>query len=319
MKQTYNNPTWWTPANDTAWDRTKAAFKRDWDQTKHDLGAKRPDTRQGITDTINQAVGTEAIPPLGEANYEKLEPAYRFGYGAYDYYLPTFELWNTDLEDRLKSDWNTTNPLRVTNWTEDRAAIRHGWNFQQANNTKTTNTNKPYASKKTLNDLFLAELSDMYDAEQRVVQALPKLIQAATCKDLQSALEHHLVETRGHVTTIEATFKSIGETVKGKKCDATVGLLKEADEIIHDFKGSAAINAAIISAAQRLEHYEIASYGCLRAWATALKYNEAATFIGKILGEEKAANEKLIKLATAKNKEACGCNSSKTEHCSDKT
>lgn len=170
---------------------------------------------------------------------------------------------------------------------------------------------------KTLKDLFLAELSDMYDAEQRIVQALPKLVAAATCSQLKAALEHHLGETKGHVTKLEAAFKSIGEKAKAKKCEATVGLLKEADEIVHDFKGSPALNAAVIACAQRVEHYEIASYGCLHAWATALKYDETAGFMEEILTEEKAANAKLIELARAKNKEACGCHSKGDQHDDD--
>jgi ferritin-like metal-binding protein YciE len=162
---------------------------------------------------------------------------------------------------------------------------------------------------KTLQDLFLAELSDMYDAEQRIVTALPKLVQAATCSSLKTALEYHLAQTKGHVTKIEAAFKSIGEKAVAIKCEATAGLLKEADQLASDFKSSTAINAAIIAAAQKVEHYEIASYGCLHAWATVLKHTEAADLMEEILTEEKAANEKLIELAHAKNKEACGSHS----------
>lgn len=127
------NPAWWTTANETAWERTRAAFKRDWDQTKHDVGANQPDTHQNVTRTINQAVGSEVIPPRGVPNYEELEPAYRFGHGAYDKYSPNFQQWDQDLEDQLEADWSATNPSRVRNWTEDRAAIRQGWDFCQSN------------------------------------------------------------------------------------------------------------------------------------------------------------------------------------------
>ena len=309
----HKNPAWWTAANETAWDRTKAAFKRDWDQTKHDVGANQPDTQQNITRTINQAVGTEVIPPRGVANYDDLEPAYRFGHGAYDNYSLTFLQWDQDLEDRLEADWDTTDPLRVKNWTEDREAIRHGWDFRHGNSDepqKSTQT-KTNTNVKTLSDLFIAELADMYDAEQRVALALPKMIEATTCGQLKAALEHHLSQSKTHVTKIEQAFKSIGVTAKAKKCEATVGLLKEADEMIATFKNSPALNAAIISSAQRIEHYEIASYGCLHAWATLLKHTAAANLIEGILGDEKKANEKLIELAHAKNQEACGCDAEK--------
>lgn len=139
----------------------------------------------------------------------------------------------------------------------------------------------------------------MYDAEQRIVRALPKLAKAATSPDLKSAIAAHLKETQGHVTKLEKVFRSIGEKAKGKKCEATVGLLKEGDEIAAEFKGSPAINAALISAAQKVEHYEMASYGCLHEWAGLLGHSTAAGLLEEILGEEKAANEKLTEVARA--------------------
>ena len=160
---------------------------------------------------------------------------------------------------------------------------------------------------KTLKDLFLGELADMYDAEQRIVRALPKMAKAATCPDLQKAIRSHLKETEGHVTKLEKVFKAFGKTAKGKKCEATVGLLEEGDEIAADFKGSPAINAALISAAQKVEHYEIASYGCLHEWAGVLGNSEAARLLQTILDEEKAANESLTDLArSSSNSDALG-------------
>ena len=156
---------------------------------------------------------------------------------------------------------------------------------------------------KTLKELFLDELTDMYDAEHRIVKALPKLAKAATCERLQAALLKHLKETQGQITKLEQVFKSIGEKAKAKKCEATVGLLKEGDEIAAEFKGSPAINAALISAGQKVEHYEIASYGCLHEWAGLLGYDEAAVLLNAILDEEKAANEKLTELARSENNE----------------
>ncbi|HUD48034.1 MAG TPA: ferritin-like domain-containing protein [Candidatus Baltobacteraceae bacterium] len=160
---------------------------------------------------------------------------------------------------------------------------------------------------KTLKDLFLDELADMYDAERRIVKALPKLAKAATCDKLREALLTHLKETEGHVTKVEQVFQCFDEKVRGKTCEATVGLLKEGDEIVADFKGSPAINAALISAGQKVEHYETASYGCLHEWAGVLGNEEAASILEVILGEEKAANETLTELArSGSNEEALG-------------
>jgi ferritin-like metal-binding protein YciE len=156
---------------------------------------------------------------------------------------------------------------------------------------------------KTLKDLFLDELADMYDAEHRIIKALPKMARAATCDDLKAAIQSHLKETEGQVKKLEQVFQSFGKKARGKKCEATVGLLEEADEIAAEFKGSPAINAALISAAQKVEHYEMASYGCLHEWAGLLGNEKAAGLLQDILDEEMAANEKLTELARAGNNE----------------
>ncbi len=150
---------------------------------------------------------------------------------------------------------------------------------------------------KTLEDLFLNELSDMYNAEQQLVKALPKLAKITTCKQLQAAFLSHLEETKGHVTKLKAVFEAFGKTAKGKVCEATKGLLEEADDIAEDFEGSHAINAALICAAQKVEHYEIATYGCLHEWAGLLGNEKAVEILKIILNEEKAANKALTKLA----------------------
>jgi ferritin-like metal-binding protein YciE len=160
---------------------------------------------------------------------------------------------------------------------------------------------------KTLKELFLNELADMYDAERRIVKALPKMAKAATNPDLKAAFQTHLRETEEQVTKLERVFQALDLKAKGKTCEATVGLLKEGEEIAADFKGSPAINAALISAGQKVEHYEMASYGCLHAWAALLGHREAAELLEEILGEEKAANETLNRLALASgNAEALG-------------
>lgn len=160
---------------------------------------------------------------------------------------------------------------------------------------------------KTLEALFKDELADMYDAENRIVKALPKLIKAATNADLKQGLESHLQETQGHVEKLEQVFEAFEEEAEAKKCPAMVGLLEEGDEIASEFKGSQAINAAIISACQKVEHYEIASYGTLSEWARMLGNDRAAGLLDEILEEEKAADEKLNEVAKAgANDEALG-------------
>ena len=125
----YKNPQWWNDANDSAWDRVKLAMKRDWDQTKHDLGGKEPETNQTIGHTTRQASGKEVIPPRGEPAYEELEPAYRFGHGARSKYGEDYPEWNDNLETRLENDWSEMYPTRSESWLQDRAAMRYGWDY----------------------------------------------------------------------------------------------------------------------------------------------------------------------------------------------
>src|SRR5271170_4722136 len=142
---------------------------------------------------------------------------------------------------------------------------------------------------KTLTNLFLNELAEMYDSEHRITNALPKLIQEATCEKLREALQRHLEETEGQTGQIDRVFVAFDEKPRAKKCPAMVGLIKEGDKIIAENKKSPAINAAIIAVVQKVEHYEIASYGTLRAWAILLGNQEAADFLEEILDQEKEA------------------------------
>jgi len=150
-----------------------------------------------------------------------------------------------------------------------------------------------------LNKLFLEELADRYDAEKQLVHAIPKLTKLATCKTLQEHFHCHLLKAEGHVKKLEAVFRSFEAKVTARKCEATVGLLKEGEALAADFKGSPAVNAALISAAQKIEHYAIASYGCLHAWATLLGKTESASVLEEILKEEKAENDSFIALASS--------------------
>jgi ferritin-like metal-binding protein YciE len=156
---------------------------------------------------------------------------------------------------------------------------------------------------KALKNLFLNELADMYDSEHRITKALPRLIQAATCEKLRQALQDHLEETESQAAQIDRVFATFDEKPRMKKCPAMVGILEEGDRSVTENKKSPAINAAIIAAAQKIEHYEIASYGTLRAWAILLGNQEAADLLEEILDQEKEADYALNELAAAKNKE----------------
>jgi ferritin-like metal-binding protein YciE len=156
---------------------------------------------------------------------------------------------------------------------------------------------------KTLQDLFFAELSDIFDAEHRIVKALPKMAKAATNRGLKKAFELHLKQTEGHVKKVEAVFACFDHKATAKTCEATVGLLKEGDEIAATFKGSPAINAALIAAAQKVEHYEMATYGCLHEWAKLLGNDKAAGLLQEILDEEGDTDKALTALARSSSNE----------------
>jgi len=160
---------------------------------------------------------------------------------------------------------------------------------------------------KPLKDLFGIELADLYDAEQRSLLGLAKMAQAAACPQLGAMLEAQVKDTRNHIARLEEITRSLDAKIASRKCEAVVGLLKEAEEIAAAFQGSPAINVALIAAAQKLEHYKIAAYGCLREWAGLLDYNDAAGTLDEILAEEKATDEAFTELArSGRNEEACG-------------
>jgi ferritin-like metal-binding protein YciE len=155
-----------------------------------------------------------------------------------------------------------------------------------------------------LMELYVDELKDLYDAESRLVKALPKVAKAATSQKLRSAVEEHLEQTKGHVDRLKEIFDNLGEKASGKKCAGMVGIVKEGEELMdEDYEGEV-MDAALISAAQRVEHYEIAAYGCVRAWAELLGENEASSLLQKILEEEKEADGKLTQLAEEINVQA---------------
>jgi ferritin-like metal-binding protein YciE len=155
-----------------------------------------------------------------------------------------------------------------------------------------------------MHDLFVSQIEDLYDAEQRLVKALPKMAEASS-GPLRQAIESHLQETRGQVQRLERIFTLIGIKAKGETCDAMRGLITEGEEAISDTDQKSPLrDAAIIAAANRVEHYEIAAYGSARAFAENLGMKDAAQLLQQTLEEEKRADQKLTSLATTVNQQA---------------
>ncbi len=156
-----------------------------------------------------------------------------------------------------------------------------------------------------LKELYVDELRDIYNAENQLTKALPKMAKAATSDDLRAGFEEHLEQTRGHIQRLEQIFTELNDKPTGKKCKGMEGLIEEGKEMIEDeeLEGEA-LDAGLISAAQRVEHYEIAAYGCVRTYATLLDETEAATLLEATLREEKETDQKLTKLAEKINVEA---------------
>ena len=149
----------------------------------------------------------------------------------------------------------------------------------------------------TLHDAFIDELRDTYDAEKQLTKALPKLAKAASNPKLRAAFEAHLEETQGHVERLEQVFESLEEKVRGKHCEGIAGIIDEGKSIMEEDFGDTTMDACLIAAGQRAEHYEMAAYGTLVAWAQALGHSDAAKVLQQTLDEEKAADKKLSGLA----------------------
>jgi ferritin-like metal-binding protein YciE len=156
----------------------------------------------------------------------------------------------------------------------------------------------------SLKDLLVEELKDLYSAENQMIKALPKMAKAATSPELRAAFEAHLEETKGQVVRLEKVFKELDESPKGKKCKAMEGLLEEGKELMEEEAEPAVMDAALIAAAQKVEHYEIAAYGTVRTYARLLGMEDAADLLQETLEEEGATDEKLTGLAEDINVEA---------------
>jgi ferritin-like metal-binding protein YciE len=149
----------------------------------------------------------------------------------------------------------------------------------------------------TFEDLFHDMIQDIYYVEKKLVKTLPGMAKKASTPELRSAIEDHLEETKGHVERLDQVFETLGKTPKAKKCEALEGLLAEADEVLSAINDEQTLDAAIIASAQAVEHYEIARYGTLCAWAERLGKDDVVDLFEKTLEEEKAADEKLTMIA----------------------
>jgi ferritin-like metal-binding protein YciE len=154
---------------------------------------------------------------------------------------------------------------------------------------------------KTLEDMFTDMLKDVYYAEKQIVKALPKMAKAAKSPDLKAAFMAHQTETEGQIERLSEVFELVGKPPRGKTCDAILGILEEGKAVMEDYAGSPALDAGLVASAQAVEHYEMARYGTLRAWALQLGMKEAAELLGATLAEETKTDQALSRLAGAVN------------------
>jgi ferritin-like metal-binding protein YciE len=155
-----------------------------------------------------------------------------------------------------------------------------------------------------LKSLYVDELRDIYNSEQQLIKALPKMAKAANSEELRKGFEEHLEQTRQHATRLEQILSALGEPVKGKKCKGMAGIVAEGGEMMSEDFDGALMDAALISAAQRVEHYEIAAYGAVHAYSELMGESEAASLLQQTLEEEKQTNQKLTELSEQINSEA---------------
>src|ERR1051325_610520 len=163
----------------------------------------------------------------------------------------------------------------------------------------TTNQGAETMKMQTLKDLYIDELKDVYDAENQIAKALPKMAKEAGNEELRAAIEQHLDQTQTQIERLEQIFEELGEKAKGTKCEATKGLLEEAKRMMEEAEDEDVRDAAIIGSAQKVEHYEIAAYGTLRTYAELLGFDEQAELIQETLDEEKETDENLTELAVS--------------------
>ena len=175
------------------------------------------------------------------------------------------------------------------------------------------------ANAATFHDAFLEELRDLYNAEKQLTRALPRMAKAATAAPLVDAFETHLQETLGQVERLEQVFESLGESARGKQCEGIAGIIEEGKDAMSQNFDESTMDAALIAAAQRIEHYEIAAYGTVVAWAEAMGHDEAHRLLQETLEEEKATDQKLTSLATGGINERAAATAHKEEPVSAKS
>ena len=151
--------------------------------------------------------------------------------------------------------------------------------------------------QKNLRELFHDTLKDIYFAEKKILAALPKMAKAAQSEELKAAFQKHEGETEGHVARLDKVFAELDEPPRGKTCDAIVGIIEEGQEVIKEYRGSPALDAGLLAAAQAVEHYEISRYGTLKTWAQELGFDESRQLLEATLAEEKETDEALTELA----------------------
>lgn len=173
----------------------------------------------------------------------------------------------------------------------------HSENPVRSNSRRENGTPDSESMESPLDEAFLNELADIYNAEQQIAKALPKMAKAAQSPELREAFESHLEETLRQAKRLEDAVETLGVTLKRKKCKGMEGLLEEGKEMMDDYKGYPALDAVLIASAQKVEHYEIAAYGTLCEWAQQMGHDEAADLLQESLDEEKAADEKLTTIA----------------------
>jgi ferritin-like metal-binding protein YciE len=156
----------------------------------------------------------------------------------------------------------------------------------------------------SLKELFIEELKDLYSAENQILKALPKMIKKASSSELKRGFEEHLEQTRGHVERLEKIFQQLDESPKGKKCKGMEGIITDGAELMEEDAEPDVMDAGLIAAAQRVEHYEIAGYGCVRTYARLLGHSNLVQLLESTLNEEKATDAKLTRLAENVNVEA---------------
>ena len=181
--------------------------------------------------------------------------------------------------------------------TTAKKSVRGGSRGSTGRKTSARSGARRQQTPKSLNDLFLETLKDIYHAEKQILRALPKMAKAANSEELRAAFEKHLAETEEQVDRVEQVFQIMGESAKAKPCHAIMGLVEEGQEVMQEFKGSDALDAGLLAAAQAVEHYEISRYGTLKAWAEQMNLEEAVKLLDATLSEEKNTDETLTEIA----------------------